>query len=250
MKEQELYELLEREAVKRDRLNELDASRPDPLMVARRYEDEYIALVCALFAYGNAKQIVSFLESLPFWVLDAQESELEQALQKHYYRFQKPQDVIALFKALRRLKHTASLEEIFMRGYGPTGSVIEGLNALTGAVRKSFEVPSRGYDFLVGRSIARTKGSGAMKRWMMFLRWMVRKDALDMGLWKEVKRRDLVMPLDTHTFHVSHRLGLLERRSCDLHAALELTQRLKRFDRDDPVKYDFALYRLGQERLM
>jgi uncharacterized protein (TIGR02757 family) len=84
---------------------------------------------------------------------------------------------------------------------------------------------------------------------MMFLRWMVRSDSLDMGLWKRIDKSRLVIPLDTHTFHVSRRLGLLKRKTCDMKAALELTEQLRKFDPEDPVKYDFALYRLGQEKL-
>ena len=84
----------------------------------------------------------------------------------------------------------------------------------------------------------------------MFLRWMVRKDNIDMGLWKQVNQADLIMPLDTHTFNVGHRLGLLSRKSCDLEAAIELTGKLREFDKEDPLKYDFALYRLGQEKIL
>jgi uncharacterized protein (TIGR02757 family) len=83
----------------------------------------------------------------------------------------------------------------------------------------------------------------------MYLRWMVRKDNLDMGLWSKIDKKDLLLPLDTHTFKVSQRLGLLKRKTYDMKAAIEVTQRLSKFDRDDPIKYDFALYRLGQEKL-
>ena len=89
-----------------------------------------------------------------------------------------------------------------------------------------------------------------MKRWMMYLRWMVRKDNIDMGLWGSVDKKDLIMPLDTHTFNVSRRVGLLQRKRYDLEAALELTETLRGFDRDDPIKYDFALYRIGQEKML
>jgi uncharacterized protein (TIGR02757 family) len=82
---------------------------------------------------------------------------------------------------------------------------------------------------------------------MMFFRWMVRRDALDMGLWSGIDPADLIVPLDTHTHRVGLRLGLLTRRSYDMKAALELTETLRRFDPADPVRYDFALYRLGQE---
>ena len=84
----------------------------------------------------------------------------------------------------------------------------------------------------------------------MYLRWMVRKDAIDFGLWQGVNPADLIIPLDTHTFHVARSLGLLRRKQYDLQAALELTEKLKSFDPRDPVRYDFALYRIGQERLL
>jgi uncharacterized protein (TIGR02757 family) len=85
---------------------------------------------------------------------------------------------------------------------------------------------------------------------MMYLRWMVRKDHIDLGLWTKVDKKDLIVPLDTHTFNVSHKLGLLKRKNYDLEAALELTATLRGFDSEDPVKYDFALYRIGQEKML
>ena len=84
----------------------------------------------------------------------------------------------------------------------------------------------------------------------MFLRWMARCDNLDMGLWKNVDKKDLILPLDTHTFKVSQKLGLLERKTYDLKSAVLVTDKLKEFDREDPVKYDFAIYRLGQEKII
>jgi uncharacterized protein (TIGR02757 family) len=84
---------------------------------------------------------------------------------------------------------------------------------------------------------------------MMFLRWMIRYDEIDLGLFDEKAKKDLIIPLDTHTFNVSQRLGLLKRKTYDLQAAYELTCKLREFDPHDPVKYDFALYRIGQERL-
>lgn len=84
----------------------------------------------------------------------------------------------------------------------------------------------------------------------MFLRWMVRDDNLDLGLWKKVDKKDLIIPLDTHTFKVSQKLGLLQRKTYDLKSAILLTQKLKEFDNQDPIKYDFALYRIGQEQIL
>ena len=102
---------------------------------------------------------------------------------------------------------------------------------------------------MLSKVSCKTKGAGALKRWMMFLRWMVRNDVIDMGLWSGVEPADLIIPLDTHTFATSQKLGLLKRKTYDLQAAIELTQKLKEFDAEDPLKYDFALYRIGQEKI-
>ncbi len=82
----------------------------------------------------------------------------------------------------------------------------------------------------------------------MYLRWMVRKDELDLGLFTKIHTKDLLIPLDTHTHKISLTLGLLKRKIYDYKSVLELTQNLKKLDANDPIKYDFALYRLGQSK--
>jgi len=84
----------------------------------------------------------------------------------------------------------------------------------------------------------------------MYFRWMVREDKLDLGLWSGIKKSNLIIPLDTHTHKVSLKLGLISRKSYDLKSAINLTNALKEFDNLDPIKYDFALYRIGQEGLI
>jgi uncharacterized protein (TIGR02757 family) len=114
---------------------------------------------------------------------------------------------------------------------------------------------SRGYKFLISSPLKRDKqnnikqvGNSPYKRYNMFLRWAVRKDNLDMGLWSDISTKDLILPLDTHTFKIGQKLGLLKRKTYDLKSAILLTNKLKEFDKNDPVKYDFAIYRLGQEK--
>ncbi|QSZ41844.1 TIGR02757 family protein [Sulfurimonas aquatica] len=240
---------LDLEVDKRNSKDEINLDRLDPIIVAYRYNDASIALVCALFAYGNVKQIVKFLDSLDFSLLQESDEKIKQRLSKHYYRFQTSEDIIAFFIALKRLNEHNSLENVFKRGYESKKNVIDGINELINELYSLNPYSSKGYGFLVGKVTTKTKGAGALKRWMMYLRWMVRDDNIDMGLWNGVNKADLIMPLDTHTFHVSKKLGLLKRKSYDLEAAIELTQSLKNFDKDDPLKYDFALYRLGQEKV-
>ncbi len=246
----EIKKRLDSEVLKRNQLSEISLQKLDPIMVAHRHNDETISLICALFSYGNVKQIVKFLDSLDFSLLHVSEKEIAEALCHHYYRFQTSEDVIALFIALKRLKEETTLQVIFKSGYAKENSVIDGINELIKMMQQVQPYSSRGYDFLISKVTTKTKGAGALKRWMMYLRWMVRDDNIDMGLWSGVDTKDLIIPLDTHTFKVSQKLGLLKRKTYDLEAAIELTCKLREFDPNDPLKYDFALYRIGQEKLL
>jgi uncharacterized protein (TIGR02757 family) len=241
--------LLDDEVITRNNSSEISSDKPDPLLIATAHNDETIALICALFAYGNARLIVKFLESLDFSLLEASDEKIQKTLSSHYYRFQNAQDVATLFMALKRVRERDSIENIFYEGYKKEENVLDGLWEFIGTLKSVLVHKSRGYDFLVGSVPQKMSGMGTYKRYMMYLRWMVRKDALDLGLWTKIDKKDLIMPLDTHTFKVSQRLGLLKRKTYDMKASIELTQRLKKFDSLDPIKYDFALYRLGQEKL-
>jgi uncharacterized protein (TIGR02757 family) len=243
-------ELLDAEVEKRNKKDEISEDSLDPILVAKRHNTPTISLICALFSYGNVKQIVKFLDSLDFSLLQKSDEEISTSLQNYYYRFQKSEDIIALFIALKRLEKEASLEEIFRQGYLKNKSVIDGVNEMISYLKKMNNHQTQGYNFLISKVTTKTKGAGALKRWMMFLRWMVREDNIDMGLWSNEYQADLILPLDTHTFKVSKHLGLLKRNTYDLEAALEVTKSLRRFDANDPMKYDFALYRIGQEKLL
>jgi uncharacterized protein (TIGR02757 family) len=83
----------------------------------------------------------------------------------------------------------------------------------------------------------------------MFLRWMVRSDdnGVDFGIWKKISPSQLICPCDVHVDRVGRRLGLITRKQTDWQTAIELTERLREFDSEDPVKYDFALFGLGVE---
>lgn len=252
-----IKKLLDSEVKNRDTNDELSEDKPDPIIVAKRYNDEYISLICALFAYGNAKQIVKFLNSLDFDILNRSEDDIKINLQNKYYRFQKSDDIIAFFIAIKRLKQKSSLEDIFYSKYKINNDILEGIDAIIQAIKNSYDYHSQGYNFLVGNLPKRDKsltikyiGNSPYKRYNMFLRWMVRYDNIDMGLWSKVDKKDLILPLDTHTFQVSQKLGLLDRKTYDLKSAILITKKLKQFDEKDPIKYDFAIYRIGQEKLI
>lgn len=93
--------------------------------------------------------------------------------------------------------------------------------------------------------IPNPKNGGAMKRMNMFLRWMVRKPPVDLGIWNFIPTSELLIPLDTHVSRLSREMGLLKTNTDNFKAVLELTNNLKKFDPQDPIKFDFAMFGLG-----
>lgn len=222
-------------------------SAPDPLIVAKKYPDNAeIALICALFAYGNAKAILKFLESLDFSTLDGTKENLEQQLSGKYYRFHKDKEIIAIFDSLRILRQDGGLEKIFKNAYTQNQSVLDGIAACQEAIYNKIDFMNEPLGFLIGAKAIKPVGHAPLKRWNLFLRWMARDEAPDLGLWKWLDTKDLIIPLDVHLHRAGLNLGLISRKRYDLAAAIELTNELKKFDVNDPTKYDFALYRLGQ----
>ena len=283
---QDLKALLEHHYNARNTEFELSLDKPDPLFALKKAIDEKcefideIAVLCALLAYGNAGQILKTLLKLDFRLLGDKKAILAHKFP--YYRFQSSEDIKMLFLALSEIIARGGIKSVFVKAYKKAkldsanstniaeSSAICGINAMICALdsailsqtlhlqnlaRKSQNLaessPTKGLKFLIGQKAHSAHAHSPLKRWNLFLRWMVRKDNIDLGLWSdEVACKDLILPLDTHTFRLSQKLGLLKRKSYDLRSALEITANLAQFCENDPVKYDFALYRLGQERIM
>jgi uncharacterized protein (TIGR02757 family) len=100
---------------------------------------------------------------------------------------------------------------------------------------------SRGFQFL----LASPANGSVCKRLNMFLRWMVRRDDVDPGLWKSIDKSKLIVPVDVHMARLCKILGLYKRKTITLKAAVEITESFKLIEPADPVKYDFALSRIG-----
>ena len=161
------------------------------------------------------------------------------------YRFQNSKDIAQIFITLRRLKQENSLENLFTQAYQQDKNILNAIKIFIKKARQINAYESYGYNFFFLKPFENLPQT-TLKRYNMFLRWMVRQDALDIGLWRKIHTKDLLIPLDTHTHKVSLKLNLIKRKSYDFKSVLELTDRLKEFDSNDPIKYDFALYRLGQ----
>ena len=242
-----LKNLLENEIKQKD-FYKVNNDNPDPILIAKQYKEEKISLICSLFAYGKASLIVKFLQKIDFNILNESDSEIKKYFQNFKYRFQTSEDIAQFFITLKRIDN---LEELFLKGYKKNNFVIDGIDAILEEFQKVNNFNSHGYKFLISNRFPnKTKGISPYKRWNMFLRWMVRKDEIDFGLWRKIETKNLIIPLDTHTFNVSKKLGLLHRKTYDLESAILLTNKLKEFDPNDPVKYDFAIYRMGQNKFI
>ncbi len=225
---------------------------PDPLQIAYQHRDfiafDALCLLCALYAYGNAKMIVKNLATMPFTCLLDNDLIHNMPLQAFpYYRFQTREDTRMCFLIIADFIKKGGIKALFLEAYYKRYDVLDGIRYLEKLAKDymhTHNTQSYGLQFLFGNP---NNMQSPRKRYNMFLRWMVRCDNLDFGLWNnEVDTDKLILPLDTHTFRISKQLGLCKTKTYSLKAAQEITNTLKSFDPKDPIKYDFALYRIGQ----
>lgn len=236
----------------------------DPVYLARRYADpadQEIAGFCAAgLAFGRVSSILNSVEALlsvmgpspAAFVRQFDPGRSHRALRILRHRWISGSDLVALFVVLRYMVDTAgSIEGFFLGGYRPEAEDI-------GSALDHFCTRARGVDLRGVYPGAETRqgvwyffpkpsnGSGC-KRLNLYLRWMVRRDHIDLGTWSRVDRSKLVVPLDTHVIRVGQCLKLTSYRSPGWPMAREITQTLRRLDPDDPVRYDFSLCHLGMQ---
>ncbi|MBV6480117.1 MAG: hypothetical protein HGGPFJEG_02962 [Ignavibacteria bacterium] len=215
---------------------------------------EVLGFIVSCYSYGNVSQINRFAAKLTertgnnFYEFTSNYSEHKDKkfLSGLNYRFNSEKDLSELIKRTGKiLRQYKSLKNAFAESYDEKDADI--IPALTEFVSlfKNEKKISNSFGYLVPSPA----DNSACKRLNLFLRWMVRKDEIDFGIWSNViNKAKLIMPVDTHVYKISRELKLINRKSCDLKFAVELTNRLKKFDESDPVKYDFALCHYGMER--
>jgi len=237
----------------------------DPLSFCRRYSDhadrEIVALIASSFAYGNVKIILKNLEAVfrpmgvsPRAFVERFEPEDGMRLYSGFkHRFNDARDLCALLLAIRTMIEEAdTVGEYFLGCYDSeaediTPSVVEFTSSILSfdfsSVFGRTEIPRDSYfPFFFPSPLL----GSACKRLCMFLRWMIRPDdGIDLGLWKGIPPSKLVIPVDAHIMRISRFLGFTSRKQADWRTAREITSALRRFDPEDPVKYDFSLCHLG-----
>lgn len=225
----------------------------DPVGLVREFSAPLDREVAAVFAAGLALGRVSMIRSklkdlFTRWeqapaefLLNESPRRIKSSLRGFRHRFYGEDEIAVLAINCREiLAEGGTLEAAWPSGGAP---IAEGLDQFAQRLSR----PVRG---ITPRSTIPllpfpARGS-TCKRSVMLLRWLIRPDdGVDLGLWSCLSPSELVIPLDTHVFRLARLLGLTQRKTASWKAALEITENLRHFDRDDPVRYDFALSRIG-----
>lgn len=220
----------------------------DPIQWLYKYgitEDvELVGIISALLAFGNAKAfngkigyILGLWESPSAEIIHTSDRELKQYLRGFKHRFVDGELVATLLLGVKR----------FILEYGSIGKGIKFLREkmnkkdiriLLLSFTKEIRKKSRNKLHFI---LPDPEKKGSCKRLLLYLRWMVRRDEIDLGCWDFIMPTELVVPLDTHIHQWALALGLTSSKVANYNTALEITDRLREFSPSDPLKYDFSL---------
>ncbi|WP_228414541.1 TIGR02757 family protein [Chryseobacterium sp. SNU WT5] len=238
---------------KADLYNHIDFIENDPIQIPHRFtlkqDIEITGFLTATISWGTRKSIINDAEKILSWmgnspyefVLNFQESDMELFKHLSVHRTFNKEDLNFFIRNLNRLyKENESLENLFIVKK-------EEVNFYHSFDRFRTEFFKDNQKHRSMKHVSATYKNSSAKRLMMFLRWMVRKDrkGVDFGLWKNIDQKNLSIPLDVHTGNISRKLNLIQRKQNDWKTVEELDMVLRKFDDQDPAKYDFALFGLG-----
>lgn len=226
---------------------------PDPILFLYRYDDpadrEVVALIASSLAYGKVAHILHSIEAVvgpmgnrPAAYLRATPwPSLKKTFRSFKHRWTTGEELASFLSGIRGvLMRHGSLEACFLEGLKPDEpTLVPALALFVDQVNRHSRGPSP------ASLLPLPMRGSASKRLHLFLRWMARRDAVDPGGWDRVPRSKLLVPLDTHMHRMGLRLEWTRRKQAGLRTAVDVTDALRRFSPDDPVKYDFSLTRLG-----
>lgn len=234
----------------------------DPIIFPRKYNNEsdieISAFISSIFAYGNLSQINNSLEKLHNLIgnsptdffFNFNVKQHNKFFNSFKHRFYTGEDVNKLFLIIKYiLNEYESIKHLFLLYYFDQDKNIK--NTLSFFSKNLIEISerisptSKSVKFMFPDPFS----GSACKRMNLFLRWMVRKDDIDFGIWNAVNKKQLVIPVDTHIAKLSKNLGLTNHKNVSWQMAEEITENLKKFDQNDPVKYDFAICHIGMRKL-
>ncbi|GBF48915.1 hypothetical protein LPTSP4_04190 [Leptospira ryugenii] len=240
-----------------------DLISTDPILFPKRYQNpldiEIVALLSALYAYGNVIAIQRFLEPIfqalgenPYYAFATRSERFEQAIKVvQKYRFQTKEDneniLYALSEILRVHRETDDNNAIFEEFFLFKGSNFEPVSSIARFQKKllsqleSKKPITGGIRFWIGDP----ESHSAKKRICLFLRWMVRRNHPDFGIYKRISQAEIPFPLDTHIQRLVQILGLSTRKTYGMREAILVRDQFLRLSPEDPLQYDFYLTRVG-----
>ena len=239
-----------------EKYNHREFVHPDPLEFLYRYDDmrdrEIVGLIASSLAYGRVMQILKSvdrvlekMEPSPHrFLLEKGPDLLKDSFNGFKHRFTTGSEIAGLLSAAgKMIKDSGSLNAAFLDGYNSDDD-----NTGTASLNfcENFSILSKNSCCSL---IPSHMGGSAFKRLNLFLRWMIRSDSVDPGGWEGIPASKLIIPLDTHMHRISILLGLTERKQADIKTAIEITESFKIIEKNDPIRYDFALTRIGINKL-
>lgn len=248
MNKNELKSLLD---AKVDLYNQPLFIKDDPISIphlfSKKQDIEIAGFFAAVFSWGNrstiirkSKELMQLMDMAPYeFCISHSPKDLKRVTGFKHRTFN---DTDLLY-FIEFFKHHYKINKSLETAFIVHGDSIEKM--LTGFHHYFFsleDVPAR-----TKKHISSPEKNSTCKRLNMFLRWMVRKDekGIDFGIWKNIPSSELICPVDLHVARVARKLNILKRKQTDWLAAVELTSYLKTLDKNDPVKYDLALFSLG-----
>lgn len=248
MNEKELKRFLDKKV---DLYNQPSFIQHDPISIphlfTKQQDIEIAGFFAAIFSWGNrttiiqkSKELMSLMDNAPYeFCLHHTAADLKKLLQFKHRTFTTT-DLLYFIEFFKHHYSThSSLETAFTRHGNTAEKILSGFHHDFFALE---DIPAR-----TKKHIATPERKSSCKRINMYLRWMVRQDnkGVDFGIWKNISPAQLICPLDLHVVRVAKQFNLLTRKQTDWQAAIELTEQLRKFDANDPVKYDFALFGIG-----
>ena len=234
----------------------------DPIWRVRRYQapedQEVVAFIAAALAFGRVQSVLNSIDGMlavmgasPARFIRAFDPVRDKAMFSHLvHRWTNGADFAALVWLLRQmLDRAGSIENFFAEGLSPDavdiGAALESFStralALDVAAVYGRRKPKPGVAYF----FSRPSSGGACKRLNLFLRWVVRRDRVDLGLWTRVRPAQLIVPLDTHIIRVGQCLRLTKLKSPGWRMAADITASLRALDPTDPIRFDFSICHLG-----
>jgi uncharacterized protein (TIGR02757 family) len=238
----------------------------DPIHIVHRYqkpeEVELAGFISSTLAFGKielfglvVEKILGFGKgNLKQFILDFNPAKDQKLFNKVYYRIWKEEDLVCLIVALKNLLiRFGTLENLFITLNNPNDDHYE--TAMIGFSREFFRFnPSPIYGInqfpkSVKIFVPSPSAGSACKRFSLFLRWMIRKDDLDLGIWNRLSPAKLIIPLDTHIHKMARFLKLTRLNTPGWKMAKEITASLREIDPEDPLKFDFPLCHFSIQKL-